>query len=412
MKKLVDLLNERTDKIGQMEAILEKARTEKRVRTADEGTAWDALNTEVGDLSGEIDTLQRQEELNRIAADQKPPDPAEEDVAKRYDLSKAIGQTRRGAMDGVELEMHQEAEGELKGVAGVVGNLLIPRMLVERMYKRANEETKTTGLAAGHIPLEVGTPSIIVPNPLFREIGATVYEGLTGGKLDLPFSQGHTANSVAEEGTAVQSTPTDTKGTLTAGRFQGWQTYTQEYLAESVVMPTMFADMLAAIDRGIGRALLLDAIAANVMTGFATSDIKAALDWGGVLDIINELESDNFVNEAYLMSKPVFYKLAQTEKAATTAEFIVKGGTGRNKGMIFGIDAWGSSFLPVHDTDKYDILYGDLKETFVGMWGGAQLLIDPFTQSDDGYVKITFSRIAAVETNPYAVASKRNVDAA
>lgn len=414
MKKLNDLLIERSDKIGQMAKILDAAREANRARTEDETKEWKRLNSEVEALSEEIKVLERQEALDRENAARKPLEKPEADAIKRYDLSRAILAVGQGrSLDGVEREMHDEAVREVTKVSGLVGNIYLPQFMIREMYtgKRANEETKTTGLAAGHLPLSVADPNFVVPTPLYRELGATVYEQLGAGKLDLPFSQGHSAAGVAEEGAASQSVPTDTKGNLTAKRYQGWQKYTNEYLAESALMPQMMADMLAAVDRGIGSALINDAVAVSVKSGYATSDTKAALTYSVVLSLISGLTSDSFVSEGFCMSKGVFYKLATTVKA-TNQSLIVDFMSGNNRGKISGINAAGTSFLAVHDTDKYDIIYGDWKQGFVGFWGGAQILVDPFSASDNGYTKITFSRMGAVDSNPYAFSSIRNVDIA
>ena len=173
-------------------------------------------------------------------------------------------------------------------------------------------------------------------------------------------------------------------------------------------MPGMMADMMAAIDRGIGADVLLDAVAANVLSGYATTDTAAALTWSIVLSMISGIESDNFVAEGFAMSKSVFYKLAATQKG-TNLGFIMDFLSGNNRGKVAGINASGSAFLPVHDTNKYDMIYGDWKQSYVGFWGGAQLLVDPFTSSDDGETKITFGRLADVVTNPYAFSSIRNI---
>ena len=348
-------------------------------------------------------------ELNLVLAGQQPLDKEEKKAARMFDLSKAIREAGQGGViSGLEKEMHDEGAKELRNLSGVVGNLFIPSMLIQRAYKRAGEDTKTTGASYGNIPTMVGAEGLVVANPLYRQLGATVYEGLTAGKLDLPFSKGHSAAAVAETSEASQSVPTRAKGTLSATRFQGWQNYTQEYLSESVVMPSLMADMIQSIDRGVGKSLVSDAIAVAVISGFETSGTAAALTWNTLLDIIAATISDNFISEGFVLSKELFYQLAATERTSANGKYLLEGGTGKNKGSIFGIDAFGTSFLPVHDTNKYDIVYGDWKESYVGFWGGVQLLVDPYTASDNGYVKLTWSRMGAVDSNPYAFASKRN----
>ena len=418
MKKLNDHIIERNQKVARMGEILTGAREAKRDRTDDENTEWKRLQGEVNKTNEEIGVLQEQERLDADAARNKPLEKPEKEAIKRYDLSRAImALGTGGAVDGLEREMHQEAAKETQRLSGVVGNLYIPSFIIKRGYmnpaerveaERANEETKTTGLAAGHIPLAVGDANFVVANPLYRELGCTVYENLAAGKLDLPFSKGHSVSTPAEQSAATQSVPTDTKGNLTAGRFQGWQNFTGEYLAESARMPQMMSDMLAAIDRGVGAAMILDAVAVNVMSGFATSDTAAALTYAIVLSMISNIESDQFVAEGFSMGKGVFYKLATTVKA-TNQSLIIDFMSGKNRGKLSGMDASGTAFLPVHDTNKHDIIYGDFKQAFIGFWGGAQLLVDPFTASNEGYTKITFGRMAAVDSNPYAFSSIRNV---
>jgi HK97 family phage major capsid protein len=412
MKKLNDLLSERTDLIGKMDAILKKATDENRKRTDAETQEWTSHDTRVKELTGEIEILERQAKLNQSIADNAPLDKEQRDAAKKFNLSRAIMIIANGGtLDGLEREMHDEGVKEVKNISGRVGNLYIPRMILQGSYKRTNEETKTTGASSGHIPTYVDdfSKGLVVAPPLYREIGCTVYEGLINGKIDLPFSQGNAAALVSEESAASQSVPTKTKGTLTAARFQGWQKYTQEYLAEMAVMPGLMADWIGAVDRAIGKQLLLDAVATTVISGCATSDTGAALTWALTLACMSGLETGDFLSEGFVMSKPIFYKLAATEKASNTAAFIIDFLKGRNQGLIAGIPTFGTGFLPIHDTTKYDVIYGDFAKTYVGLWGGVQLLVDPFSASDNGYIKITFSRLGAVDCNPYAVNSKRNV---
>ena len=403
MKKLNDLLVERSTLVGKMSGILSRAQSENRARTAEEVTEWNSHNEKVTNLTAEIETLERQLALDQMVAAQTNPET--EALKKRYNIGRAIAGARQGNLDGLEREMHQEAEKELRGITGVVGNLYIPSMLISR----ANEETKTTGLAAGHIPLGVTPPSFSVPKPLYMELGCTVYENLSAGKLDIPFSKGSTVALVAEEGATAQNAPTKTKGTLSAARYHAWQKYTQEYLAENAVLDSLVADWISAVDRGIGSAAINAAVAANVMAGFGTADAGAALDWAGVLAILAAIDHGDMVSEGMVMSKQLFYKLAGTVKVAGDASMILTGGTGSMKGNVFGVNAYGTPFLPVQATTKYGVVYGDFKQVYVGTWGGIQLLVDPFTSSDNGYVKVTFGRMASVTANPYALASKRNV---
>jgi HK97 family phage major capsid protein len=406
-KKLNQLKQERTEQIELMNNLRSLCDKEKRSKSEEETANWNKYDSRINELDAEISQEERIEKLNKTIVSNKPAtDTPEDKAARKYDLSKAIRESRSGNLTGLELEMHDEGCQEYNRAGVSPEGLIIPEMI----YKRADEQTKATGVTGGHIPTNILGLDVTVPNPIYRQIGCTVYEGLKG-KFEIPFSDGHDAAFVAEEGDAAQSTPANTKGALSAERVQGWQLYSREYLAESVVMPDLLGDMIASIDRAVDARILLAAAAGNVMTGFATIDTGAALDWNGALEMIAELTADNFKKEAFVMSRALFYNLAGIERASGTAQFIVREEKGKaQQGSIFGVPAYGTSnALPVHDTNKYDIVYLDAAKTYVGFWGGVEVLVDPYTSSDKGRVKITFSRLADTVVNPAGVASKRNV---
>lgn len=405
MKKIAELKQERANLIKGMQYIVDTASNEKRSLNDTEQSDWQAKDERVKAIDDEVKTLERQESLNLSIVSERKKDNAET-VAKRYNLGKAISEARNGNLSGLEAEMHQEAKNELQGVSGARGNLYIPAMMLEK--RTENPITKTTGGNAGHISTQVGALDVVAPTPLYETLGATVYPNLAGGKLELPFAKGHTAGKVNEGASASKGRATKTKGTLTASRFQGYELFSQEYLAESAVHPAMLGDMVAAIDRAIGKELVAEAATANVLTGYTHTADAAATDFEGVLALMSALDNETFAKEGLVMSKELFYALAGTEKASNTAQFIIQM-IEKGKGYFAGVDAYGTSFLPAAGTGRYQMVYGDWSRAFVGFWGGVQLLIDPYSASDDGEIKITFSRMADVAANPYAFASKRNV---
>jgi HK97 family phage major capsid protein len=397
-KTIIELKEARTSKIEEMNGLKDN----KELSVEDAQARFDELDKEIESLDSQIQKAERLELLNKSIAQSNPVKEESEEAKERYNLSKAISARMDGQpLTGVELEMHQEGCRE----RGVPSNgIVIPNMML-----RATE-TKTTGATGGHIPTAVASTDFTVPNPLYKEVGCTIYNGLSG-KVDIPFSDGHDAAFVAEAGTASESSPTNTKGTLSAERVQGWKKYSREYLAESVVMNDMISDMVQSLDRAISDKILQGVRDANELTGFVTgTDVTAAITWNGVLDIIASLTSDNFRKEGFVISKELFFELAAKERASNTAQFIVKEERGGSqKGDIFGVPAWGTSALGVQNTDDYAIAYGDFAKSYIGFWGGIEILVDPYTASDTGLVKITFSRLADTVVNPAGFASKTNV---
>lgn len=416
-KKGVELFEQRSAKIKEMEALKLSAETAGKRMSDEQRSTWNTLNGEVEAISDDLKVEERQAELAGQMTVNLGEERELDQMQERFNLSRAMS-LRMGnkPMDGVEKEMNDIGAKEFGRSEQSDMAIYLPVGLIRTMrgaqevHKRATE-TKTTGIAAGHIPTDIYDlgQNIVVSRSLYEMLGTTVLEGLTQGKLEIPYSDGHGATKLAEGATEVESAPSNGKGTLTASRYQGGKKYSREYLAESVVMPSMMADMIESIDRSVGSDAINQAVAANVMTGFGSADTGAVLTWKTVLDIIAYVNSDNYRKEGFAMSKSVFYKLAATAKESGDARFVLEAATGKNLGQIFGILAAGTTFLPEKTGTKYDIVYGDWSKAFVGFWGGIEMLLDPFSAKKTGEVEISYSRLGDTFANPLAFASKRNV---
>ena len=398
MKRLDILKSQRAKKIEDMEKILNNVELEKRSKSDEEATQWDSLNSEVENLDKEIKIAERQEELNKSIVSERVANQEEKEqvkMAKRYDLSKAILEFSNKNLTGVEKEMHEIGVRHLSNVNYAPKGLIIP----ETLWSTRATETKTTG--ATHIPELVQAMDVIAPPSLLKKLGVTEFEGLKS-KLKLNFSSGHQAAFVGEGGTAAESIPTNGNDELSARRVQGWKPYSNEYLAESAVMGEMLSDMLGSIDRAVTSAILAEAVAASPLTGYGTGDVKVTMTYQDILKLFAALETENFFNPAFAISKALYHELEGTAKDSGSGRFVIE------SKALNGEKSLGTSLLPVHDTDKYDIVFGDWKRAYAGYYSGMELIIDPYTLSDDGETKITFVRLADIAVNPSAFASIRN----
>lgn len=390
-KQIIELKEQRASKIEEMNAILAVCKEEKRKRSEEEDVTFKNLDSEIGQLDAQIVEAERMEELNKSIARQSKMK-EEEKIVKRFDLSKAIQQFKRGALDGVEREMHEEG---LRNFVGETSGLIIPEMLIKRA-----DVTMTTH--ATDIETKVAGLDVIAPPSLYGQLGSTIWSGLKA-KTVLNFSDGQDSTFIAEEGNSLESSPTRATDSLEPRRVGGQKIFTNEQLSVSAVMATEFADMVASIDRAISKEMLSKAVSANVLSGHATTDVGAALTYAVVLKLFQGLEDGLFVKPALVASKPIYHKLEGTEVVSGAGRFVVEGGK-MNGELIYG-----TNHLPIHDTTKYDILYGDFSRSYIGFFGsGVELLIDPYTSGTAGKTKIIWSRLADVAVNPSAFASIRN----
>ena len=59
---------------------------------------------------------------------------------------------------------------------------------------------------------------------------------------------------------------------------------------------------------------------------------------------------------------------------------------------------------------KHKLVYGDFRQAYVAYFSGAtEILVDPFSASDTGEIKITFLRMGDTAVNPFAFRSIQNI---
>lgn len=116
----------------------------------------------------------------------------------------------------------------------------------------------------------------------------------------------------------------------------------------------------------------------------------AAPDWADIVNLETEVAIDNadVGNLRYLTNAKVRGKLKQTEKVASTAQFIWDG-----KEMN-GYEAMVTNQVPSNLTKGTAsgicsaILYGNFADVLIGMWGGLDLTVNPYANDTSGGVRV------------------------
>lgn len=399
-KVVVELKEKRTLAIEAINVIAELCKTEKRVKSEDEQTEFDGLFSSVEALDKQIEEEEKLERINKSIKPKKVISP-EDKVVRDYDGIKALNHLRANKpQTGLEAELSQEAQDQFsRALEPNPLALYIPDFMIDKniradfAYASATNDYDTNNLGL----------DIIVSPSLYGQLGTTVMNGLKN-KTILNFEDGNSSAFVSEGTTLTESTPTRTTDNLEPRRVGGKKGFSNELLSVSNFFNQQLADMVASIDRAISADVLSKAVLANINTDFQASDAKAALTWSALADMGKELEIDSFLREAYVMSRPVYARNLSIAKDAGSGQFLI------NEQGILGLPAFGTTQLAVHDTDKYDIIYGDWSRTFVGFFGNAmEVLIDPYTDGATGVTNILFNRIADVAINPAGFESYRNV---
>jgi|ERR1035437_826556 hypothetical protein len=385
------------------------AETEKRVKTAEERTKFDGLVKDIQSLEAEMKDI---EAVERIKIDAPVIITSEtKNKTKRYNLGKAIMEFADRRLTGLEAEVQSEMQRIHPNVAG----LLAPD---ELLFKRTENRVETVANTAGLIKVGASGMDIISVPALYEQWGVTVFRDLTV-QYKLNWAAGLSTAPVVE--LQPYTGKSYTKGTHTLSPVAyGYQTVTT---VEALAVADMTADMVADANAATGAAItaeLLRVILAstgNTMTGgYLTSSSGHTVTSKITGKMQASLLAPLFRKPAYILGGILYNELQQTQ-GATIARTVIESypALGGNNGypqagILNGFPAFNAmTLMGVHDSTKYDIVFGDMSRAYVGLWGGFQILINPYSLDTTREIRLTFTRLADVTFNPYAWTDIRNV---
>lgn len=223
--------------------------------------------------------------------------------------------------------------------------------------------------------------------------GARMLSGLSG---DVAIPKKATASSaawLAAEGDDVaESEPTFSQVALSPKDLGAFTEVTRRMIQQATVdIESLIRDDLAmAIALGMDLAALSGSGASGQprgiknTVGINTVDFGTAPDlvptFAQVIDMETKVREDNALGNggAYILNATMHGALKSTEKATNTAQFVIENG-----GTMNGYRA-----LVSNQVAAGDLYFGDFSQLLVGMWGGLDLLVDPFTNSKSGTILI------------------------
>jgi HK97 family phage major capsid protein len=333
---------------------------------------------------------------------------------RNFSFLKALREAGRDRLSGFELEMHQEGRKQFKenGIESS-GTLCIPyqaiavRDLTVDTDNQGGYTVDTALLASSFIDLLRNAMKI-------RALGATVLEGLVG---DVSIPTAATGTTVAWEGendTGSESSPTFGQVALTPNRVGTYVEVSKKLLVQSSISVEAYVRRLLAEDiaLGIDYAALHGAGSGDQPTGLASvSGIGSVA--GGTNGLaptwahIVELETDVAVANAdvgslaYLTNAKVRGKLKQIFTNATYGEiplWTTEGGMGMLNGYKAEVSNQVSAALTKGSSSGVcsAIFFGNWSDMILALWGGLDLVVDPYTLATTNLTRITANTYADV----------------
>ena len=242
---------------------------------------------------------------------------------------------------------------------------------------------------------------------MVKQLGATVMDGLVGNVAIPKQSGGATAYWISSEGGAItESQQTLAQVSLTPKQVGAYTDMSHKLMIQSSIDMEQFVRQDLALTLAI--AMDLAAINGSGSSGQPTGVMQTsgigsvaggtnglAPTYSHMVNLEKEVSKDNALlgSLGYLTNADVVAKLKTTEKASNTAQFIWENGSG-GMGSVNGYRAAVSNQVPNNLTKGSSsgicsaIIFGNWRDLIIANWGTADVLVDPYTGSTTGTVRV------------------------
>lgn len=406
VKSSKELKEERSGLLDQMQAIIDKAKTEKRDLSDDDSTQIDGLNKQIEQLNTEIARRERMESNLAMRAGSyiNTQNQRQQDKEVRnYSFLKAMRGIINGSLEGLEKEMHEEAIREAR-VAGVsIEGLGIPTLILKKGEKRdmtaAGGSSGSEGGVLVPTILADGFIDTLAAKMVLMQMGAQFLDGLVG---NVDIAKKATTSSAAWEGetdAGAETSPTWSKIQLTPNRLGAYIQLSKRLINQT----SMSAEKIARddLERAIRIAVETEAIVGtNLSTGIladgsigsVVGDTNgAAPDWADIVNLEREVAVDNadIGTLGYLTNPKVVAKLKQTA-IGTDQRMIIAPNEKELNGYKMGVTTLVPSTLDKGSSTGVcsAIIFGNFSDIIIANWAGMDIVIDPYTEAKNSLVNI------------------------
>lgn len=301
---------------------------------------------------------------------------------------------------GFELELSSAARAK-RSKEEIKGNATIPLDVLKRDL---NVTTPTAGGNVVATDLLAGSFIDLLRNKLaINQLGATILGGLNGN-VAIPKQTGSaTAYWVAESSAPTESQQTIGQVTLTPKTVGAFTDFSRRLLLQSSVDVEAMVrnDLAAVLALAIDLAAINGSGASNEPTGIlntagigsvAGGTNGAVVNWANIIDLETAVSIANadIGNLSYLTNAKQRGVMKKTAIETGYPDKIWNSGATPLNGYNCAVSNQVPSNLIKGSSGSVcsAILFGNWSDLIIGMWGGLDLMVDPYTNSTSGTVRI------------------------
>ena len=320
---------------------------------------------------------------------------------RRYSIANGIraSLTNDWSKAGFEREVSQEIE---KQSGRTARGFFVPGDVFKR------DLTQGTATAGGHVTPDVHRGDLFIDalrdTSVVQQAGATVFRGLKGDiKIPRLTTKG-TVGFVAENSATSETNQAFDQVTMTERTLGGFVDLSRVLINNSdpSIEQIVRNDMTQQIGLKIDE-VAFEGGASNEPTGIiqtgslptvAIGTNGGAITYDATIDLIKEVAKNSALRGSlgYVATPEVIYQMRKTPKVSSTDSVMIMD----NADQLNGYRVYQSSQLPKDLTKgslsgtAHAMLFGNFQDLLIGYYSGLDVLVDPFTGSSAGTVRLNF----------------------
>ena len=344
-------------------------------------------------------TMSNSQETNAPAYIQGLGD-SEARAASKFSFGKMIKEAAQGRLTGLEAEMNQEGRSEFSnGKVNVAGGICIPSYIVNRDAAPLGTATVTNGSAAfgGTIGTDdLGIVEAFAPRDIAAQLGIRNLTNLTGDVV-FQVQANKMEAEIVDEGIAKASTnPSFNAVTLKPIRYSAHTKVTDQMLAQSA--QDMGAFLAMDIRRAIDAKFNTDIVAEIKTAAAANASVS------GTLDSYVEASFNPMHLEELLLAADVDIQGLVSLSSAKAYRVFRELSHDAGSGLLFAQSPLERrNVIGYPTTISSSVTAGEFfmfhrEQMITGTWGGLNLIIDPYSEADNGVTRIVANVYRDVES--------------
>ena len=306
-----------------------------------------------------------------------------------YSLFKALSGFMNNTLDGVEKELHDEAVAEARAAGRTINGLGIPSRLLEQ------RDGVTQGDSSIAPTVVMGYQDALREASVFNQVGANILTGLSADTR-LPITGKQAVGWGTEVAAAADGGANFGKLDLSPLRLSSYVDISKQLLmqngmgAQQAIVADLGRAAGAKIDAAMFAAADVDdapgAIAATANVGTITEASTYAANASIMSDFV-AAETELAVNEglagnlAYVANPVLMKDLKQSAQVAAVS-------AGVQGNLVNGYPTYYTNGATKSAGVSGDFLFGDFSKLFIGMFGGLDITVDPYTKAINGEVRL------------------------